>query len=258
MKALILSAGLGTRLAPITNTIPKALAPVNGIPIIHYVIALLKKHGIREFILNLHHHAEKIPELLGNGEKLGVSITYSREPVILGTGGGIKKMLGILEDHDDDVLVANGDVIADFDVTAMIAQHKKNRPLATFALYDHPNKSKYGLLSYQDQKLFSILNKPPPPPHAKTAMFASFHMVNKKRLEKLLSVFANEKMFCIMNDVYIPFIQDAQKYHEDFGGFVLDGFWRACDSLEDIQHVEQLLNASSQPLSYAQELRLFS
>lgn len=253
MKALILSAGLGTRLAPMTNTIPKALAPVNGIPIILYIIALLKQHGIREFVLNLHHHGEKIPELLGDGNKFGIAIQYSREPVILGTGGGIKKMLKMTD--DDDVLIANGDVIADFDVSALIAQHKANKPLATFALYKHPNAKKYGLLSYQNQKMFSILNKPTPPADAEQAMFASFHVVTKARLEELLSKFDEHKMFCIMNDVYIPHIQ---KNENDFDAFILGGFWRACDSLEDIREVEALLNGTQQKLSYESILEKFN
>ena len=172
--------------------------------------------------------------------------------MILGTGGGIKKMLRMT--NDDDVLIANGDVIADFDVTSLIAQHKAHKPLATFALYKHPQAQKYGLLSYVKTSLpagrhggrtslRSILNKPAPPANTKQAMFASFHVLSRKRGEKLLAHFDNNTMFCIMNDVYIPHIQ---KHANDFDAFIVDGFWRACDSLEDIREVENLLNGSTQ------------
>ena len=125
MKALILAAGFGTRLRPLTNHTPKALVPVNNIPIIIYILSFLKHHKIKDIVINLHHLGHKIPQFLGNGSGFGMKIRYSHEPQILGTGGGIKKASRFFK---DDFLIVNGDVIVDFDLSAMIRQHKNNKP----------------------------------------------------------------------------------------------------------------------------------
>ena len=92
MKAMILAAGLGTRLRPLTNTIPKPLLPVGGTPLIVWNLLLLKRHGFHQVVINLHHLGPLIEQALGDGSKFGLRIIYSREPVILGTGGGIKQV----------------------------------------------------------------------------------------------------------------------------------------------------------------------
>src|SRR6266545_724297 len=91
MKAMVLAAGQGTRLRPLTDNIPKALVPVAGRPMIEYPLLLLRHYGIREIIINLHQFGEQIEKYLGDGKKLGVEITYSDEPELLDTGGGLCK-----------------------------------------------------------------------------------------------------------------------------------------------------------------------
>jgi len=93
MQGIILSAGFGTRLRPLTDKIPKPLLHVGGRPLIHYSLLLLRKYGITEVVINVHYHAEKIIETIGDGSRLGMNITYSQEEEILGTGGGIRKIL---------------------------------------------------------------------------------------------------------------------------------------------------------------------
>ena len=88
MKAMILAAGLGTRLRPLTNTIPKPLLPIAGTPLIVWNLLLLKRHGFQDVIINLHHLGPMIEQAVGNGSKYGLRIIYSHEPMILGTGGG--------------------------------------------------------------------------------------------------------------------------------------------------------------------------
>jgi len=246
MKALILAAGFGTRLRPFTNTAPKALVPVNGIPLILYILAFLKKNGITDIVINLHHHGTSIPKLLGNGKKLGLQIQYSHEPSILGTGGGIKKALRYL---DDPFLIVNGDVIADFDIKKFISQHKKQFPYATLALHDHKDSKKYGLLYYIKNQLVSILNHPHAPQNSRGAMFASFHILSKKHSLKDFKEI-NKSKFCIMHDIYIPQI----KNNKTFGAFLIDGYWTVCDSLSDVKKTEQELNRKAFKLSYQKEL----
>jgi len=94
VKALILAAGFGTRMAPITDSIPKPLIPVLNRPTIEYNIYFLKHYGIKEIYINLHSHGEKIAKALGNGSRYGVTIEYLPESEILGTGGAIANVLG--------------------------------------------------------------------------------------------------------------------------------------------------------------------
>lgn len=97
-QAVILSAGLGTRLRPITETIPKVMVPILGKPLLEWHIEQYKKHGVKEFFINLHHLPEVIKNHCGDGAKWGVKITYLFEPVILGTAGGIKNFEDWLAD----------------------------------------------------------------------------------------------------------------------------------------------------------------
>jgi len=89
MKAMIFAAGLGHRLQPLTETIPKALVPVAGRPMIDYPLLLLRRYGVREIIINLHHLGDRIEAYLGDGAKFGLKIGYSKERELLDTGGGL-------------------------------------------------------------------------------------------------------------------------------------------------------------------------
>ena len=97
-KAMILAAGKGTRLRPLTNRMPKAMVPVDGRPLLEYNIELLREHGVRDIAVNLHAHADAITEHFGDGSRFGVSLTYSFEPQLLGTAGAVKKLGEVLTD----------------------------------------------------------------------------------------------------------------------------------------------------------------
>jgi CTP:phosphocholine cytidylyltransferase-like protein len=105
MKAMVLAAGQGTRLRPLTDTQPKALVPVGGRPMIEYSLLLLRYYGIHDIVINLHHHGEQIEERLADGSGLGLQITYSVEPELLDTGGGLLKAKPFLQ--DDTFIVIN-------------------------------------------------------------------------------------------------------------------------------------------------------
>ncbi len=141
MKGFVLAAGFGTRLAPLTQTVPKPLFPVGHLPLIGYALRLLAHHGITDVIVNLHHLGKQLREAVGDGSAYGVSITYSEEPEILGTGGGLKKMHQAL---DDTFVVVNSDTILDVDLGAVIAKHKERNALATMILRRDPEQANYG------------------------------------------------------------------------------------------------------------------
>jgi mannose-1-phosphate guanylyltransferase len=132
MKALVLAAGYGERLRPLTNTIPKPLLEIGGRPLIHYPLLLLRDAGIREVAVNVHHLAGQIEESLGRGERLGLAITYAPESVLLGTGGPLLSLRGFFV--REAFLILNGDTIMDLDLPAMIALHRHRGALTTMAL----------------------------------------------------------------------------------------------------------------------------
>jgi N-acetyl-alpha-D-muramate 1-phosphate uridylyltransferase len=111
-RAVILAAGLGTRLAWLTRKRPKALMPIGDTTAIELVIRRLVTQGVRDIAINLHHYAEAIPEVLGHGEYLGVRLVYSREEKLLDSGGGVRQAMGLLP-GDGPVAVHNADVLSD-------------------------------------------------------------------------------------------------------------------------------------------------
>ena len=144
MKAMILAAGLGTRLRPLTNTIPKPLLPVGGTPLIVWNLLLLKRHGFRDVVINLHHLGPMIEQALGDGSRFGLRLIYSHEPVILGTGGGIKQ--AELHFSGEPVLILNGDTLFELDLGALCAFHRERKALATLVLREDPEAVQWGLV----------------------------------------------------------------------------------------------------------------
>lgn len=144
MKAMILAAGFGTRLRPLTDKIPKPLLPIAGQPLIVWNLLLLKQHGVKEMIINLHHLGHLIEEELGNGARFGLRITYSPESVILGTGGGLKQAEGFF--HGEPFVVVNGDTLIDLDVTELIERHHRAQALATMVLREDAEAARWGLV----------------------------------------------------------------------------------------------------------------
>ena len=117
MKAIILAAGRGARLAPLTDTTPKPLLPINGQPLIVRQLQQLRAASITYVVINLYHLGDLIERALGNGEKFGMQIAYSHEQSLLETGGGIKNALPLLE--DEEFIVCNGDIYTDFDFSSL-------------------------------------------------------------------------------------------------------------------------------------------
>jgi NDP-sugar pyrophosphorylase family protein len=134
MKAMILAAGLGTRLRPLTNTLPKALVPVNGTPLLEHVIQRLKLYGFHEIIINVHHFAEQVLEFLQHKRNFGMSIAISDErDKLLDTGGGLKKAAWFFDDGQP-FLVHNVDILTDLNLSDFYDAHCQSQALATLAV----------------------------------------------------------------------------------------------------------------------------
>ena len=126
MKAMILAAGRGTRLAPLTDHTPKPMLPIRGRPLIEWQIEQLKAAGIEQIVINTYHLGQQIMDALGDGQRLGVSIEYSIEESLLDTGGGIKRALPLL--GKDPFLVLNGDIWTDFNFADLPAAPPRGCP----------------------------------------------------------------------------------------------------------------------------------
>ncbi|MFZ0450728.1 MAG: NDP-sugar synthase [Desulfatiglandaceae bacterium] len=133
MKAMILAAGLGTRLSPLTRYHPKALMPLGNRPLIDRNIAYLQSHGVTEMVVNAHHLSYQILTHLGNGECFGIPIQVRVERKILGTGGGIKNAADFWD--DDPFIVLNGDILTDINLGEAYEGHLKSGALATLILH---------------------------------------------------------------------------------------------------------------------------
>jgi NDP-sugar pyrophosphorylase family protein len=142
MKAMVLAAGLGTRLRPLTDNRPKALVEVGGRTMLELTLERLKRFGVREAIVNTHHHAEMIEEYLRANNDFGMRIEISREDALLDTGGGLKKAAWFfLEegDHgalDEPFFVHNVDVLSKIDLSALTRAHRESGALATLAVQE--------------------------------------------------------------------------------------------------------------------------
>jgi mannose-1-phosphate guanylyltransferase len=158
VQALILAGGEGTRLRPLTSSVPKPVVPLAGRPFISYMIEWLRRHGVDEAILSCGFMADGVRAVLGDGDRLGVRLRYVEEPRPLGTGGALKLAEDLLEDR---FLMVNGDQLTDLDLTAQLRQHERTGARATLALIPVEDPSAYGLVRRRDDLSVSgFLEKP--------------------------------------------------------------------------------------------------
>ncbi len=155
MKAMILAAGLGTRLRPLTDDRPKALVEINGRTLLEITLARLHSTGVREAIINVHHYADMIVEYLKANDNFAMRIEVSREEVLLDTGGGLKKAAHFFLENsghsNEPFIVHNVDVLSTIDLERMVEFHTENQALATLAVQDRET-SRY--LLFDDQLQF--------------------------------------------------------------------------------------------------------
>lgn len=141
---MVLAAGFGRRLRPLTDRQPKPLIRVCGRPLISYPLEVIRAAGIRDVIVNLHHRGDQIRTTLGDGSAYGVSITYLREDPILDTGGAIENARDLF--GNERFAVLNSDTICDLDLGAMISWHERRGALATMVLRPDREAARYGLI----------------------------------------------------------------------------------------------------------------
>jgi len=160
MRAMILAAGLGTRLRPLTYAMPKPMVPVANRPVMEHILRLLARHGFTETIANLHWFPELIQEYFGDGSLCGVDLSYSYEEQLLGTSGGVRNAAGFL---GDSFLVISGDALTDLDLGAMREFHESLDGIATLATKRVDDTSQFGVaITGSDGRIQGFQEKPDP------------------------------------------------------------------------------------------------
>jgi NDP-sugar pyrophosphorylase family protein len=247
MKAMVLAAGQGTRLQPLTDHTPKALIPVAGRPMIEYSLLLLKRYGIREIIINLHHLGEQIEHYLGDGKKWGLKIIYSKEPELLDTGGGLLKAKPFLQ--DGTFIVINTDVLIDLSLSELLAFHEEKRAATTLVLRPDPLADQYGSIEIDGagqirRFLHAQIVTPSSLPTTKL-MFTGVQILEPQIFDHMVPAGAGRK-FSTTKDTYPRMLLHGEKLF----GFRFDGFWQDVGTANRIQEAEQKLAAGKATLHY--------
>ena len=237
MKAMVLAAGLGTRLRPLTNGRPKALVEINGRTLLEITLVRLREFGVREVIINVHHFADMVVEFLKSNDNFGMRIAISREDVLLDTGGGLKNAAYFFLEgaSDEPFILHNVDVISTIDLHRMSQVHNEHDALVTMAIQDRKT-SRYLLF---DDGLRLCGRQPGgdgrvevvrPAEHLQPLAFSGIHVISPR----LLTMIAEAGIFSII-DVYLRLAGRG----ENIRGFRADDYyWR------DLGKPEQVISAA--------------
>lgn len=192
MKAMILAAGRGTRLRPLTNHCPKALVEIAGRTLLQIALQRLASFGIRDFIVNAHHFADAIVEYLQENHNFGLRIEISREEELLDTGGGLKKASWFFAGEPEPFLLHNVDVISNIDLRRMVQFHQEHQPLATLAVQAR-NTSRS--LLFDEQGQLRARQQGEAPPGMLALAFSGVHVISPR----LLAMITEEGAFSIID-----------------------------------------------------------
>jgi len=230
VKAMILAAGLGTRLRPLTDDRPKALVEIAGRTLLEITVTRLKSFGVRELIINAHHFADMVIDYLKANQNFGIRIEISREEVLLDTGGGLKKAAHFfLEDPraiDEPFILHNVDVVSTIDLSKMVQFHREHSALATLAVQERET-SRY-LLFDEKQELCgrragrtsrAEMARPCNDPHP--LAFCGVHVISPRFLtmmieEGIFSIIAPYLRLAAQNEKILAFRADDY-YWQDLG-----------------------------------------
>jgi len=238
MKAMVLAAGLGTRLRPLTDRCPKALVEINGKTLLEITLARLREFGVREAVVNVHHFADMMVEYLASKQNFGMRIEVSSEDVLLDTGGGLKQAAWFFRDdgRDEPFLVHNVDVISDIDLAAMVEFHRAQGALATLAVQKRRSArqllfDEHGLLCGRrlDKEGRTELAREAEPLQA--LAFCGIHVISPR----LLTMMTEDGVFSIIKS-YLRLAGTGQTIK----AFRADGaYWRDLGTAESLQQAQE-------------------
>src|SRR3712207_2827974 len=213
MQALILAGGEGTRLRPLTSTVPKPVVPLVDRPFIAFMLEWLGRHGVDDVVMSCGHLAAGVRNVLGDGSAYGMRLRYVEEPRPMGTGGAVKFAEPLL---DDRFLMLNGDVLTDIDLSGQIAQHERTGARATLALTPVEDPSAYGLgRTLEGGEVTEFVEKPSPDQIDTNNISAGAYVLERSVLDLLEPA----QPASIERDVF-PRLVGQGLY-----GYVAEGYW---------------------------------
>jgi NDP-sugar pyrophosphorylase family protein len=226
MKAMILAAGFGTRLFPLTIDRTKPAIPFLGKPLVGYVAEYLAEFGVKDIVVNLHHQPESVIDSLGDGSDFGVHIDYTREiPDILGTAGALANAREFLQ--DDTFLIINGKIITDIDISAAIETHKRSGAIATLVLKENHKREKFTVVETENGHIKRFGPHAAPVSEeelrdtdheiATPLMFTGIHVAEPA----LLDMIPDGQFFDTVTDIYMPYMKSGGK----IAAHVAEGEW---------------------------------
>jgi mannose-1-phosphate guanylyltransferase len=221
MQVMVLAAGRSTRLGVLGAQRPKPLVPVCGYPAISFALTLCARAGLRDVVVNLHHHGDQIRRALGDGAALGVKVRYSAEDELLGTGGGLAYARRLFQ--PGPVLVVNGKVVADVDLRAVIAAHRAAPPgtVATMVLREAPRPGEFAPVSVDAAgRVIGLREKPGPMTKVvgplTELMFTGIHVLEPALLDRLPAGPSD-----VITHAYRPALDEGAPVQ----GFVMRGYF---------------------------------
>ena len=233
-KAMILAAGKGTRLHPITESKPKALVPFKGVPMLELVIGKLISQGFSELVINVHHFKDQIMDFVNEKNGFGANVSFSVEEELLDTGGGIKKAIPLL--GQEPVLFHNIDIISNVDLKQFYADHISWGGLASLAVKERPTSRQllFGpdfLLSgwHHPENRIRIISRKNRKGYYETA-FSGIYILDPQ----IFNLFPDEKIFSVM-----PWLLELSGQHDILGWDHSSDFWYDLGSLENLKMAER-------------------
>ena len=228
MKAMVLAAGKGTRLFPLTGEIPKPMAPVADTPIIRHIFDLLARHGVAEARVNVHYLADALLEAYGEESRVnGMKVRLVREEELTGTAGGVKRLAGVTlaSEFDETFVVVSGDALTDVDIRDLIAFHKEKGALATIALHRVFDTSEFGVVEVDEEdNILSFQEKPVPVEAISTLANTGVYAFEPRALEYV----PENAFFDFAKDVFPRFLEAKEKFVGYQGNF----YWSDIGTLE--------------------------
>ena len=238
MRAIILSAGYGTRLWPLTEDRTKPALPILGKPLVGYVAEYIASYGFDDIVVNLHHRPESVRAALGDGSKFGVKLHYVEEPVILGTSGALDNTREFFE--HETFLAINGKIITDIDLRAALETHRKTNALATLVLLRNEKRERFSVVNVEQGRVTGFGGMPDATGESAPLMFTGIQLLEPRIFDYIpRGVFSHST-----TDVYPQAIANG----ETIAAHVASGTWRELSTLKrylDIS-VELLRNRGEQ------------
>lgn len=199
---MVLAAGQGRRMRPLTLLRAKPVLPVLNRPLVEWTMSRLARAGVRDVVVNLHHLPETVTSVLGSGRRFGLSIRYSLEKTILGTGGGPRAVRALF--GREPFLLVNGDVLFDFDLRRLVARHRASGARATLALRQNPVPYAYSpVVTDARGRILSVAGRPPGA-RGVVSMFASVHVLDPALLDRLPEGSSDS-----VQDLYMPLLAEG-------------------------------------------------